>query len=240
MEWRLKPARDFGLPIWRRVRSLGREPGLASHVLHETWLTTIGLYLRTFHRLHVDGCENIPAEPPFVMVANHASYLDAFCLARALPRRLARSAYALAASDAFFDTLPGAGFAAFAVNALPVARRGMPAGELPMLRRRLEEDRMVVILFPEGTRSRSGAMARFRAGMGALVAGGPVPVVPCFISGAHAAWPPDQRLPHPGAISVTIGRPLLFADMPNDRTGWGTAAEMCEQAVRGLDNDRIR
>ncbi|HKM62945.1 MAG TPA: lysophospholipid acyltransferase family protein [Acidisphaera sp.] len=234
MEWRFKPARDFGLPLWRRVRSLGREPGLGSRVLHQAWLTSIGLYLWAFHRLHVDGCDNIPAEPPFVMIANHASYLDAFCLARALPRRLASCAYALAAGDAFFDTLPAAGFSAFAVNALPVWRKGAPAAELPVLRARLEEDRVVLILFPEGTRSRTGTMAHFRAGMGALVAGGPVPVVPCWIDGAHAAWPPERRLPRPRPISVAIGVPLTFAEVDNDRTGWSLVAERCEQAVRGL------
>ena len=77
-------------------------------------------------------------------------------------------------------------------------------------------------------------MGHFRAGMGALVAGGTVPVVPCYIDGSYAAWPPSRRLPRPLPISVTIGRSLAFADFGNDRTGWGIVAERCEEAVQRL------
>ena len=56
----------------------------------------------------------------------------------------------------------------------------------------------MLILFPEGTRSRTGEMGPFKPGIGALVAGTAAPVVPCYLSGAFAAWPPTSRLPRPG------------------------------------------
>ena len=118
------------------------------------------------------------------MVANHGSHLDALTLAAALPRRMAANAFALAAGDTFFTNAPVAAFAAYAVNALPVWRRRTTAADLDALRTRLVEDRAVLILFPEGTRTRDGTMGPFRSGVGALVAGTSVPVVPCCLAGA--------------------------------------------------------
>jgi 1-acyl-sn-glycerol-3-phosphate acyltransferase len=234
MDWKLRPARDFGLPLGRRLRSTSREPGLPSFLAHWLWTSLVRLYLAAFHRLTVTGRENLPAAPPFVLIANHGSHLDALSLAAALPPRLSRSAFSLAAGEVFFSALPVAGFAAFAVNALPIWRKHTSEADLAFLRQRLAEDRLVFILFPEGTRSRTGAMGRFRPGIGALVAESEIPVVPCFLEGAHAAWPPERWLPRPRKLRLRIGAPLGFAARPNDRAGWLEVAATCETAVRAL------
>lgn len=234
MEWRFRPARDFGLPLHRRVLSTSREPGLFSLLTHWLWIKLVRLYLAAFHRLSVIGRESLPDAPPFVLIANHCSHLDTLALMAALPQRLSQSAFALAAGDVFFATLPVAGFAAFAVNALPIWRKRTSASDLAFLRQRLAEDRLVFILFPEGTRSRSGAMGPFRPGIGGLVAGSEVPVVPCHLHGAHAAWPPGRWLPRPRKLHLRIGPPLRFAAVPNDRAGGAAVAVACEAAVRAL------
>jgi 1-acyl-sn-glycerol-3-phosphate acyltransferase len=102
------------------------------------------------------------------------------------------------------------------------------------MRARLIEDELVYILFPEGTRSRDGAMGSFRPGLGAFVAGSQVPVVPCHIEGAFAAWPAVRRFPRPGKLRLRIGAPLHFADVAQDRTGWAEVAARSEAAVRAL------
>ena len=232
-DWQFRPARDHGLTLRQRLRSAGREPGLGGHLLGLLWRGLARGYLSAVHRLKVTGREHLPS-PPFVLVANHASHLDALTLAAALPHRLARRAFALAAGDTFFTSLPGAAFAAYAINALPVWRKQTTVADIDLWRARLLEDGAVLILFPEGTRSRTGAMARFRSGIGALVAGHPIPVVPCFLAGAHAAWPPGRRLPRPGALHLAIGPALRFADAPADRAGTILVAEACEAAVRAL------
>jgi len=234
MEWNFRPARDFGLPLGRRLRSTSREPGLLSFVAHGLWTLLLRAYLAAFHRLSIAGLENLPPAPPFVLIANHGSHLDALTLAAALPRRLSRVAFSLAAGEVFFAKLPVAGFAALAINALPIWRKHTSEADLAFLRRRLEEDGLVFILFPEGTRSRTGAMARFRPGIGALVADSRIPVVPCFLEGAHAAWPPGRWLPRPRNVSLRIGAPLGFAATANDRAGWVEIAAACEAAVRAL------
>ena len=240
MEWKLRPARDLGLPAAARLRSLNREPGLIGVVVNALWRRLVRSYLHLFHRLSVIGTEHLPPEPPFVLIANHASHLDALTLASVLRWRSARNARALAAGETFFSSTGAAMIAAYAINAFPIWRRRTRQGDLATLRARLVEDALVYILFPEGTRTRDGTMARFQPGIGALVAGTEVPVVPCFLEGAFAAWPPQRRWPRPGRLRLGIGPPLRFADVANDRPGWAAVASCCESAVRALGDDLRR
>lgn len=232
-EWKLRPARDHGLQTEERLRSLSRERGLGSLVLGSAWRAGVRGYLALAHRLVVTGRENLPP-PPFVLIANHTSHLDALTLSAVLRGEAARRAHALAAGDTFFGSALSSAFAAYAVNALPVWRKRTRSGELATLRERLVEDRLVYILFPEGTRARDGVMAPFQPGIGALVAGSEVPVVPCFLDGAFAAWPPHRRWPRPGRLRLRIGAPLRFTDLPATRGGWEETARRCEAAVRAL------
>lgn len=236
-DWDLRPARDHGLPLAERLRSHGRERGLGGMSIAACWRALARLYLRLAHRLEVTGLENLPPAP-FVIVCNHTSHLDALSIAAALPRSLARRTYALAAGDTFFTSLPAAAFAAYAVNALPVWRKRTTARDLDGMRRRLAEDGAVLILFPEGTRSRTGEMGRFQPGVGALVAGRDIPVVPWFLQGGFQAWPPSRRLPRPGRLHLSIGAPLHFGQLEANRLGMAQIAAECEAAVRALGTSR--
>lgn len=233
MEFRLRPARDHGLREGDRARSLARENGVVSIAVNGVWRRGVRLYLRLFHRLRVEGAENIPP-PPFVMVANHASHLDALTLVAALRGDAARRAVPLAAGDVFFARGTAAAFAAHVLNAVPVWRKRSRPKDVITLRERLVEDGLVFVLFPEGTRSRDGSIAPFQPGIGALVAGSAVPVLPCHLDGAHACWPPQRSWPRPGPLHLRIGAPIAVADLANDRAGWAEAASRTEAAVRAL------
>jgi 1-acyl-sn-glycerol-3-phosphate acyltransferase len=233
MEWRLRPARDFGLSLRQRLGSLTRELGFPATATHWCWRQLVRAYLRLCHGLTVTGLERLPA-PPFVLVANHSSHLDALTLAAAMPARLVDRIHPIAADDTFFTSFAGSAFAALALNALPFRRKAIKPADLAMLRARLVEERLVYILFPEGTRSRTGEMAPFKGGIGALVAGTSVAVVPCFLLGAFAALPPDRRWPRFARLRLSVGEPLSFAETPNERAGWDTIAARCEAAVRAL------
>jgi 1-acyl-sn-glycerol-3-phosphate acyltransferase len=236
MDFHLRPARDHGLGAEERFRSLARERGLGSLLLGSAWRAGLRGYLAVAHRLTVTGRENLPP-PPFVLIGNHCSHLDALALSAVLRGEAARRAHALAAGDTFFGSTLSSAFAAYAVNALPVWRKKTRAGELATLRQRLVEDRLVYILFPEGTRARDGVMAPFQPGIGVLVAGTGVPVVPCHLDGAFAAWPPQNRWPRPGRLRLTIGSPVRCDDVPAGRAGWEETVRRCEAAVRALMPD---
>jgi 1-acyl-sn-glycerol-3-phosphate acyltransferase len=233
-DWKLRPARDLGLTLAARLRSHRRETGLLGLAGNGLWRMVVRGYLAAAHRLEVSGAEHLPDSPPCVLVANHTSHLDALCLSAALPGALARHAVALAAGNVFFKNTASAAFATTALNALPIWRDSTSAEDLAFLRLRLVEDGMVFILFPEGTRARDGIMARFRPGLGAFVAGSPVPVVPCHLDGGFACWPATRRLPRPGKLRLRIGPALRFDEVANDREGWKQVALAAELAVRAL------
>ena len=233
MDWQLKPALDHELGPRAKLSSLKREGGFLSLFSHWCRRRLTRLYLRLFHRFTVSGAENLP-HPPFVLVANHSSHLDILALTAALPTRYLASVHPIAAEDHFFASFAGSLFASLALNALPLKRKSARGKDLALLRERLVDDRLIYVLFPEGTRSRDGAMAPFKAGIGTLLAGSEVPIVPCYVEGTFAALPPQRRWPRPGRLSLAIGQPISVADCANDREGWIEAAGRCEAAVRCL------
>ena len=232
--WSLKPAQDFGRPLGERLRSLHRESGFLGVLARVGWWLVVRGYLALYHRLSIEGRENLPRDAPFLLIANHSSHLDALTLAAALPMAMSGRVFALAAGDTFFTTLPSSFFAAIFMNALPIWRSQTRRDHLTTLRERLIEDRCIFVIFPEGTRSRDGTMSRFKPGLGALVAESDVPVVPCHIVGAHAAFPPQARLPRPKKLRLMIGQPLTFAHLANQPDSWREIAITSEAAVRGL------
>jgi 1-acyl-sn-glycerol-3-phosphate acyltransferase len=232
--WHYRPAGDSGLSPAERRRSLRRESGTGEWLAQQAWWLVARAYLSLAHRFRVEGRERLPAEPPFIVVANHTSHLDALALLSMLPAAARGHAFPLAAGDTFFRTPTAAAFSATLLNALPMWRTSCGPHALETLRERLVGERLVYVLFPEGTRSRDGRLGPFHAGLGRLVAGTAVPVVPCSIRGAFDAWPAHERRPRRGRVRVCVGEPLSFHAMPDDRGGWDGVADCARRAVSAL------
>jgi 1-acyl-sn-glycerol-3-phosphate acyltransferase len=233
-DWRLEPARDLGLPLGQALRSQQRESGLLHTAGHLLWWGLVRGYLAACHRLTIQGRKYLPQRPPFVLIGNHVSHLDALVLAAPLPWRLRDCIFPVAAGDNFFETPVMSFFAAGFLNALPIWRKKAGAHALQQLRERLVHEPCGYILFPEGTRSRDGTMGRFKPGLGMLVAGTEVPVVPCYLDGTYEALPPHGRRPRFCKITMRVGEPLTFAGVANERAGWQEIARVTEAAVRRL------
>ncbi len=233
-EWSYAPAKDHGLSELERARSYRREAGLVSTMGHQAWWACVKAYLGVYHRLEVRGAEHIPKEPPFVLVANHASHLDALVLAAVLPMRLRDRVFPVAAADVFFESVPVTLFASLMLNALPMHRANRGRHALKELRERLIGEPCAFILFPEGARSRTGEMLPVKSGIGMIVAETSVPVVPCWLEGCFEAMRPNQKLPRPRRIRVHVGSAERFADVSNGREGWDRVSAVLEARIRGL------
>jgi len=236
-DWKLEPARDLGLPLAERLRSVRRESGLVESFAHRAWWLVIRSYLGLCHRLTILGREHVPNRPPFLLVANHSSHLDALVLAASMNGRLRDHVFPIAAGDTFFETPVLTAFAAYVLNALPLWRRNCGPHALAELRQRLVGEPCAFILFPEGTRSRDGRMATFKPGMGMIVAETAVPVVPCYLAGAFESLSADRRWPRWHKVTLSIGEPLVFESAKNDRAGWLEIARTTEAAVRQLSGE---
>ena len=230
--WKLEPAHDHGLPLGERVKSVRREGGLPESAGRSVGSAFTKLYLHGYHRLTINGQQHLPAAGPFVLIANHASHLDALVLASAVPWHMRDQLFPIAAGDTFFTTPLTGLMASVLLNALPMWRRKAGAHALKELRDRLVNDHSAYILFPEGTRTRDGHMGEFKPGLGMLVAGTKVPVVPCHIAGTFEAWPATARLPKPGKLRLSIGEPITFEQTGDDKAGWLEVARVASNRVR--------
>jgi 1-acyl-sn-glycerol-3-phosphate acyltransferase len=233
-DFKLEPAHDLGLNPAARSKSVNREPGLAELIPCHCWWGLVRTYLKLYHRLEVSGGEHLPTQPPFVLVANHSSHLDALMLAAALPARLRRCTFPVSAGDVFFESRLASVFSSLCLNALPMWRKHAGRHALDDLRCRLTAGTTGLILFPEGTRSADGQMQRFKPGIGMLVAETDVPVVPCYLTGAHSALPKGAKWPRRAKVRVAVGHPVSFATAENHKAGWARVAEELRQRVEDL------
>jgi 1-acyl-sn-glycerol-3-phosphate acyltransferase len=149
---------------------------------------------------------------PFVVVSNHTSHLDAPLILGALPRKLSRYVAAGAAADYFFDVWWRKGLTSLFFNAFPVDRTGLSGRK--GLATSLLDDGVPLLLFPEGTRSRTGEMGAFKPGAAALCISRDVPCVPVGIVGASEAMPYGKKWPERGRlpIYVVFGEPMGAED----------------------------
>ncbi len=164
--------------------------------------------MRTLFRLHAEGTEHLP-RGNFVLIANHASYLDASAIAAALPYRALRRCY-WAGDPVLLFSKPWQWPFMRAMHCFPANER-TPAQTLAVSEALLKRGDSIV-WFPEGWRSPDGELQPFLPGIGHLLQRAPTSVIPAYIDGTFEAFPRDQTFPRVRPIRVRIGRPILPAD----------------------------
>jgi 1-acyl-sn-glycerol-3-phosphate acyltransferase len=232
--WRYQPAADLELPLAERLRRFPREPDLTVYALRSTAALVLRGWLRLYHRLEIVGRDNLPLDRSFVMVANHASHLDTLTLLAALPLRKLHRAFPAAAQDYFFVNIPRLAMAAIVVNALPFGRQSHIRHSLDLCRALLSNPGNILVLFPEGTRTTTGEIGEFKAGIGLLVAGTQIPVVPCQLAGAFEAWPKGRLIPRPGKLRLQIGVARTFANFTSGKESAERIGDQLRSAVMAL------
>lgn len=139
-----------------------------------------------------------------VIVANHSSHADAPALVAALPAHT-RPAVA-AAADYWFRGPLRRRLCRLAVGGFAVRRGGGGSADLASASDLLRAGRSVVV-FAEGTRSRTGELAPFHCGAVRLAAAAGVPVVPVALIGTRELLPVHGR-PRRAAVTVRVGTPM--------------------------------
>jgi glycerol-3-phosphate dehydrogenase (NAD(P)+) len=167
------------------------------------WLVR-GLLQPFFHlyfRLSRIGREHIPASGPVIFASNHRSFLDPFVIATIARRPM----YYVAKRELFGHRVLAWWLSA--LGAFPVDR-GAGDAEMINTAKAILARGDSVLIFPEGTRIRPGALGRPKRGVGRLALESGAPVVPVAVFGTEAVRNRWRIRPH--KVRIRIGAPLTF------------------------------
>jgi 1-acyl-sn-glycerol-3-phosphate acyltransferase len=237
MTWQYGPAADLDQPLAERLRRFPREPDLTVYALRSFAALVMRGWLRLFHRLEICGRENLPAQGSYVLVSNHTSHLDTLCLLAAMPLAKLHRVFPAAAEDYFFVSVPRLAIAAVVVNALPFGRDKHIRASLELCRQLLANPGNVLVIFPEGTRTKTGKLGEFKPGIASLVAGANLPVVPCYLEGGFGAWPKGAWFPRPRKLRLRIGAPRDYSSVATDKESVRHICADLQQAVANLGRE---
>jgi glycerol-3-phosphate dehydrogenase (NAD(P)+) len=162
-------------------------------------------FFHVYFRLTRIGREHIPAHGPVILASNHRSFLDPFVIAVMARRPI----YFLAKKELFINR-PVAWLLA-SLGAFPIDRHGGDQGAMVTAQAILERGDGVLI-FPEGTRIRPGALGTPRRGVGRLALETGAPVVPVAVHGTEAVRHRWRFRPH--KVRIRAGAPLTFPHVP--------------------------
>lgn len=144
-----------------------------------------------------------PAEPQ-ILVSNHVSWFDVLALAAVLPGRFRFVGKRELAHVPFF----GPGFRAAGNILIDRQDRTRALESMEEARRRLEEERPTIIMFPEGTRSEDGELRPFKKGAFVLAIQTRAAVVPVRIEGSRNVMRKGSWWIRPGRILVRFGEAI--------------------------------
>ncbi len=153
----------------------------------------------------VYGVENVPSDGGAVIAPNHVSYMDPPLVAACLPRRT----YFMAKRELFEPLLFGE--LIYSLYAFPVERG---SGDRAALRRAIDLVRAgeLVIIFPEGTRSRDGTIGEGQLGPAIVAGRAGRPIVPCAILGTDRMLPPGAKFIRRARFYIAFGEPVWVGD----------------------------
>jgi 1-acyl-sn-glycerol-3-phosphate acyltransferase len=171
------------------------------------WQVLLWVFSRLVARVRVEGKDNLPKNGPFVVVANHQSYLDPILVQVSCWRPL----HTLAKSTQFAQ----GGFMGWVmprINAIPTRRYCIDPQAVRVLLRRLEEGEGVGV-YPEGERSWDASLQPFRRGTIRVLLKAGAPIVPCGIVGSYDVWPRWSRVIRRRPVRIVFGEPIRWHAM---------------------------
>jgi long-chain acyl-CoA synthetase len=231
------PAEPVVFPAWNRswlARAIRR-------VSLPTWILPLA---RVFAWIHVDGGDHLrEIDGPVIFAANHQSHMDTPVIMAALPPRL-RYRVAPAMAKEFFKphfypqqysrrewvtNSLNYYLAALFFNAFPLPQREAGARQTLRYIGDVLADGFSILIFPEGKRTSTGEIDRFRPGIGMIAARLGVPIVPVRLEGLDRVLHPSARMARPGRVRVAFGAPMRL-----DGDDYEALARQVEEAVKRL------
>lgn len=175
--------------------------------------------------LRIYGKNKLPTEGAVIVASNHISFIDPPVIGVSIFREAT-----FAAKKELFKNI-FLGSAISYLNAIPVRRTGFDNEALKFFIKALRKEQ-VLIMFPEGTRSRVGTMLPFKRGIGYMVSKSGAAVLPTYVQGTDKL---KSRFFQPGGITIRFGDPIFnLADKYDGDEKFELIAKDVQEAVELL------
>src|ERR1700744_4581772 len=185
----------IAFPFMRAERRYWMAAGWCATTLHVVrWLNGI--------RYRIEGYENLP-DGPAVLLSKHQSAWETLAFPALMPRPLC---YVFKRELLY---VPFFGWALGLLKMVHINRKdGKYAFEsvIKQGKTRMDEGAWV-IMFPEGTRTRTGTQGKYKTGGARFAVATGAPVVP-IAHNAGRVWPRNSFIKYPGIVTVSIGKPI--------------------------------
>ena len=163
----------------------------------------------------VSGTEHLSQRDAQIVVANHQSWFDILALFYVLPVEIR-----FVAKKELF-AIPFFGSTLHALGHIRLDRTNLKQaiGAYEQAARYIHEQRLSVLVFAEGTRSRTGELQPFKSGPFVLAIESGAPVVPVYVAGTFGILPKGSIRVRPHPVEVLVGASIASAGLTIDDRG---------------------
>jgi 1-acyl-sn-glycerol-3-phosphate acyltransferase len=162
-----------------------------------------------FARIKIEGLENLPESGPILVICNHCSNADGMLLMGYIVPAMGRPMRWLGKEEALRWPIFGWGMRQ---NGVMGVRRGVGDLEAFKLAKGVLDDGNVLTIFPEGTRSPTGAIQPAKEGATVLAVRSGAPILPIAITGSQRFWGKGKLFPRPGRrMTVRVGKTFTLS-----------------------------
>ncbi len=162
-------------------------------------------FCKLYFRVSQEGLENVPRQSPFIIAANHQSFLDGLFVMGFLPGKTILNTYFYAKEQHVHH-----GYVEWMAkrhNVIVMEPSNLKKS-IQKLGEALKQNKNIII-FPEGTRTTDGLVGDFKKMFAILSKELNVPIVPVCIQGAYKAMPKHTKIPRPYKVNVKYLPPIL-------------------------------
>lgn len=202
-QWTQLPKHMSHLPL------IEKDISLMSRALRSIWAFFLkAMFFRFYQRLKVHGdlAKVAKENPRLLVISNHTSHLDAVSIAAAVPYFQWFSLYSAAAKDYFFSNAWKSFFSKHFIGAIPIDRGGKKGEAIKLCLDMLNTlDKIWLVIFPEGTRSKDGKIKPFKRGVSLFAQKSNTSILFLYIDGAHRLFPKGALMPRPGVLKMYVG-----------------------------------
>ncbi|MDD5237420.1 MAG: 1-acyl-sn-glycerol-3-phosphate acyltransferase [Candidatus Omnitrophica bacterium] len=227
------------LPKEEHLGALEFSTGSSAWLLRFTITAIDCLIFKLFFSIKEEGAENVPKVGGYILYPNHTSDLDGPAITACLPRRPVFQLFYFLFIPYFFRPF----IKSRLLRNLVKMERLIPFDYSTHFLEALRSAYLVLkrgkglCFFPEGLRSTTGEVGKFKKGFGILAKETEAKLVPVAIEGAYEAWPSTAKYPKLHPIRVRFGKPLLVEDLEKEGLAMGAKDSyeaICVAARRAL------